>query len=83
MQNKAKVKMGKIKPIHVFARARSLTMIVYDFTRGNLPPYKGVLCKTNPNPRPRQIRTALPALLIRGESRNFKRIFEYATVFNR
>ncbi len=34
--------MGKIKPIHVFARAGNLTIIVYDFTRGNLPPYKGV-----------------------------------------
>jgi hypothetical protein len=42
MQNKAKVNMSKIKPIHVFARAGSLTITVYDFTRGNLPPYKGV-----------------------------------------
>jgi len=49
MQNKAKVKMGKIKPIHVFARAGSLTITVCDFTRGNLSPYKGVLCKTKQN----------------------------------
>ena len=45
MQNKPKVnmdKIGKIKPIHVFARKRNLTMTVYDFTRGYLPPYKGV-----------------------------------------
>jgi hypothetical protein len=45
MQNKAKVNMGKIskiKPTHVFARERSLTITVYDFARGNLPPYKGV-----------------------------------------
>jgi hypothetical protein len=44
MQNKAKVKIGKIdktRPVHVFARAGNLTIIVYDFTRGNLPPYKG------------------------------------------
>ncbi len=44
MQNKAKVKIGgidKITPIHVFARAGTLTITVYDFTRGNLPPYKG------------------------------------------
>ena len=45
MQNKPKVKRGnidKIRPVHVFARAGSLTITIYDFTRGNLPPYKGV-----------------------------------------
>ncbi len=44
MQNKPKVKMAKIdkiRPTHVFARERSLTITVYDFTRGNLSPYKG------------------------------------------
>jgi hypothetical protein len=45
MQNKPKVNMAKIdkiKPIHVFAQTGNLTITVCDFTRGNLPPYKGV-----------------------------------------
>jgi hypothetical protein len=44
MQNKAKYKIGiigKIRPVHVFARTGNLTITVYDFTRGNLSPYKG------------------------------------------
>jgi hypothetical protein len=42
MQNKAKVKIGKIRPVHVFAWAEGLAITIYDFTRGNLSPYKGV-----------------------------------------
>jgi hypothetical protein len=44
MQNKPKVNMGnidKIRPVHVFARAGNLAITIYDFTRGNLSPYKG------------------------------------------